>query len=191
MRHPRAPSRGSSASATFDDGQSPVRFARGMASRSLPYTPVPMIKRSHAHGMSSSSESGVWPNWSLKRFDGFFLRLVTLSRTSTTSCSYVSPSMRMRPNSNPSTFALVRLSRVGLTSLVLIGAPHFQRSNRDARRSSCSRMRLSLPRRRRTLRASSSGPGRGDHGRLRGRDREKPTASAGSRIPARTKGIDH
>src|SRR6058998_2057761 len=62
--------------------------------------PVPMIRRRHRQGISSSTESGVCPNSSRNFFDGFFLRLRTSPRSITTSCSYVTPSIRIVPKEN-------------------------------------------------------------------------------------------
>jgi len=50
--------------------------------------------------MDSSVEMGVCPKMSRNFLDGFFLRLRTSSRSITTSCSYVVPSMRIEPKEN-------------------------------------------------------------------------------------------
>src|SRR5215510_16288312 len=62
--------------------------------------PVPMIRRRHLQGIFSSTEIGVCPNSSRNFFDGFFLRLRTSPRSITTSCSYVTPSIRIVPKEN-------------------------------------------------------------------------------------------
>src|SRR5215831_17708399 len=62
--------------------------------------PVPIIRRRHCHGIFSSTETGVCPNSSRNFFDGFFLRLRTSPRSITTSCSYVTPSIRIVPKEN-------------------------------------------------------------------------------------------
>src|SRR5215831_11211095 len=59
--------------------------------------PVPMIRRRHCQGIFSSIETGVCPNSSRNFFEGFFLRLRTSPRWITTSCSYVTPSIRIEP----------------------------------------------------------------------------------------------
>src|SRR6266542_5508928 len=64
--------------------------------------PVPMTSRLHFHGIFSSAESGVWPKASRNFLDGFFLRLRTCPRSMSTSCSYVTPSMRIEPKENAS-----------------------------------------------------------------------------------------
>src|SRR2546425_13063947 len=62
--------------------------------------PVPITRRRHFQGIFSSTESGVCPN-SLRNFlDGFFLRLRTSPRSITTSCSYLTPSIRIVPKEN-------------------------------------------------------------------------------------------
>src|SRR6516165_990010 len=59
--------------------------------------PVPTTRRRHCHGIFSSRESGVCPNSASNFLEGFFLRLRTHPRSITTSCSCVTPSMRMEP----------------------------------------------------------------------------------------------
>ena len=51
-----------------------------------------------APGSSSSAESGVCPNLSRYGFEGFLLRLRTVPRSMTTSCSYACPSTSIDPN---------------------------------------------------------------------------------------------
>ena len=63
-----------------------------------PWAPVPMIKRGPPQGISSSAESGVWPNLSRYGFEGFLLRLRTTPRSMTMSCPYVRPSTSIDPN---------------------------------------------------------------------------------------------
>src|SRR5262245_60171925 len=79
---------------------------RSLASRSTssmtgrrPYAPVPMTRHVHFHGMFSSTDSGVWPNVSRNFLDAFFFRRWTSPRSTTRSCSYVTPSISMTPNS--------------------------------------------------------------------------------------------
>src|SRR5262249_13650604 len=62
--------------------------------------PVPITRRRHCQGIFSSTETGVCPNSSRNFFDGFFLRLRTSPRSITTSCSYVTPSIRTAPKEN-------------------------------------------------------------------------------------------
>ncbi len=52
-----------------------------------PYAPLPITRRLHFHGISSSMDRGVWPNSSRNLFDGFFLRLRIFPRSTTRSCS--------------------------------------------------------------------------------------------------------
>src|SRR2546426_8161646 len=59
-----------------------------------------MIRRRHRQGIFSSTETGVCPNSSRNFFDGFFLRLRTSPRSITTSCSYLTPSIRIVPKEN-------------------------------------------------------------------------------------------
>src|SRR5215475_111265 len=59
-----------------------------------------MIRRRHRQGIFSSTEIGVCPNSARNFFDGFFLRLRTSPRSITTSCSYVTPSIRITPKEN-------------------------------------------------------------------------------------------
>src|SRR6266446_2543049 len=62
--------------------------------------PVPITSRRHFHGICSSTDSGVCPKVSRNFLDAFFLRLRTVPRSVTTSCSWVMPSMRIEPNEN-------------------------------------------------------------------------------------------
>src|SRR6266849_539973 len=62
--------------------------------------PVPITSRRHFQGIFSSTDSGVCPNSSRNFLDGFFLRLRTVPRSITTSCSWVTPSMRIEPKEN-------------------------------------------------------------------------------------------
>src|SRR5260370_1880366 len=62
--------------------------------------PVPITSRRHFHGIFSSMDKGVCPKASRNFLDGFFLRLRTVPRSITTSCSWVTPSMRIEPNKN-------------------------------------------------------------------------------------------
>jgi len=64
--------------------------------------PVPITKRRHFQGMTSSIETGVCPKASRNLLDGFFLRLRTCPRSTTTSYSWVVPSMRIEPKKNSS-----------------------------------------------------------------------------------------
>src|SRR6266446_1895763 len=59
----------------------------------LPYVPVPTMSWLHFQGMSSLTDNGVCPKWARNFLDGFFLRLLILPRSITTSCSYVVPSI--------------------------------------------------------------------------------------------------
>src|SRR6266446_4466364 len=62
--------------------------------------PVPITSRRHFHGICSSTDSGVCPKVSRNFLEAFFLRLRTVPRSITTSCSCVTPSMRIEPNEN-------------------------------------------------------------------------------------------
>src|SRR5262245_57361118 len=57
-------------------------------------------RRRHFQGISSSMEMGMCPKASRNCLDGFFLRLWTSPRSITTSCSYVTPSIRIVPKEN-------------------------------------------------------------------------------------------
>src|SRR4029450_12384675 len=58
-----------------------------------------MTRHLHFHGMSSPMESGVWPNVSRNFLDACFFRRWTSPRSMTMSCSEVTPSTSMGPNS--------------------------------------------------------------------------------------------
>src|SRR5712692_11967585 len=62
--------------------------------------PVPITSRRHFHGIFSSTDRGVCPKAARNFLDAFFLRLQTVPRSITTSCSWVTPSMRIEPNEN-------------------------------------------------------------------------------------------
>src|SRR5713226_6912678 len=63
----------------------------------LPYVPVPTMSWLHFQGMSSLTDNGACPNSARNFLDGFFLRLLILPRSITTSCSYVVPSICREP----------------------------------------------------------------------------------------------
>src|SRR5579864_7654740 len=54
----------------------------------------------HCQGISSSIESGVWPNCSRNFLEDFFLRLRISPRSMMTSCAYTVPSIWMEPKEN-------------------------------------------------------------------------------------------
>src|SRR5262245_24477892 len=62
-----------------------------------PSMPVPTTRRLHSQGMSSFSDTGVWPNCSRNSRDGFFLRLRSLPRSRMTSLVYLRPSISTEP----------------------------------------------------------------------------------------------
>src|SRR2546430_6936553 len=70
---------------------------------SEPPAPVPTTSVAHFQGMFSSVDSGVCPYRSRNGFEAFFFRFLTFPRSSTTSFSYVVPSIRMEPKLNRST----------------------------------------------------------------------------------------
>src|SRR5262249_54578097 len=62
-----------------------------------PSMPVPTTRRLHSQGISSFSDTGVWPNSSRNSRDGFFLRLRNLPRSRMTSLVYLRPSISTEP----------------------------------------------------------------------------------------------
>ena len=64
--------------------------------------PVPITSCRHFHGILSSADSGVWPKTLRNFLDGFFSLMPTSPRSITSSCSYVTPSMRIEPKENSS-----------------------------------------------------------------------------------------
>jgi hypothetical protein len=77
------------------DGWGPEQKTR--QKKSWVHVPVPMMSRRHFQGTSSSIERGVCSKASRHFLDGFFLRLRTCPWSMITSCSYVTPSMRIEP----------------------------------------------------------------------------------------------
>jgi hypothetical protein len=71
-------------------------FTSSMTGRSP--VPVPITRRLHFQGISSSTEIGVCPKAARNFLDGFFFRFRILPRSITTSYSWAVPSMRIEPN---------------------------------------------------------------------------------------------
>ncbi len=65
---------------------------------SEPYAPLPITRRRHFHGISSSTDRGECPNCSRNSFEGFFRRLRISPRLMTTSWSYGTPSISIQTN---------------------------------------------------------------------------------------------
>jgi hypothetical protein len=111
----------------------PRRFASAMISSitgSAPWAPVPTMSRLPPHGIFSSAESGVWPNFSRNCLEGLFFRFRTLPPSITTSCVYRFPSTSISPNLtsrafNPAMFSWLELKARDSDSKALQPFDHF------------------------------------------------------------------
>ena len=80
----------------------PRRSASSVTSSTIgsePAAPLPITRRRQPHGMSSASESGVWPYLARRSLDGPFFRFRISPWSITRSCSNVVPSTWIEPNS--------------------------------------------------------------------------------------------